>query len=193
MASSYTGVSHVNTDALAILAADQGFRGRILGPVNPGGVQLAVPEQPFGGQFVNPGKRLLAESQGNVQALTDGNWLVGYGRLPNLTEFDPSGHVLLDATLGREVQSFKSLLFAWSGQPTSAPALVARRAGGGNVSLRAGDLGSGQALGRAARRRRHRRRRWPARPRCRWPARRRCLWRRPRSRPRRARRARRRR
>jgi hypothetical protein len=89
------------------------------------------------GQFANPGKRLLAESQGNMQALAGGNWLVGYGRLPNLTEFDSSGHVLLDATLGREVQSFKSLLFAWSGQPTSAPALVARRAGAGSLSLAA--------------------------------------------------------
>jgi hypothetical protein len=72
-----------------------------------------------------------------MQALAGGNWLVGYGRMPNLTEFDSSGHVLLDATLGREVQSFKSLLFAWSGQPTSAPALVARRAGAGSLSLAA--------------------------------------------------------
>ena len=32
MSSSYTGVPRVNTDALATLAADQGFRGRILGP-----------------------------------------------------------------------------------------------------------------------------------------------------------------
>src|SRR5581483_512062 len=35
MASSYTtsaGTPRVNTDALAILAADQGFRGRVLGP-----------------------------------------------------------------------------------------------------------------------------------------------------------------
>ena len=88
-------------------------------------------------QLVNPNKRLLAESQGNTQALAQGNWLVGYGRLPNVTEFDSSGHVLLDATLGKQVQSFKSLLYAWSGHPTSAPALVARAGAGGAVSLSA--------------------------------------------------------
>ena len=88
-------------------------------------------------QLANPNKRLLAESQGNTQALAQGNWLVGYGRLPNVTEFDSSGRVLLDATLGKQVQSFKSLLFAWSGHPTSAPALVARAGASGTVALSA--------------------------------------------------------
>jgi hypothetical protein len=88
-------------------------------------------------QLVNPNKRLLAESQGNTQALAGGNWLIGYGRLPNVTEFDASGRVLLDATLGKQVQSFKSLLYAWSGHPTSAPALVARAGTAGTVSLSA--------------------------------------------------------
>jgi hypothetical protein len=38
--------------------------------------------------------------------LAAGNWLLGYGRLPNFTEFDPAGRVLFDATLGRSVQDF---------------------------------------------------------------------------------------
>ena len=53
MASSYRGVTRVNTDALALLAAEQGFRGRILGPANPSGVQVGVPGHETG-QFVNP-------------------------------------------------------------------------------------------------------------------------------------------
>ena len=53
MASSYTGITRVNTDALAVLAAEQGFRGRVLGPVNPAGVQVAVPNQ-LTGQLVPP-------------------------------------------------------------------------------------------------------------------------------------------
>jgi len=53
MASSYTGITRVNTDALATLAAEQGFRGRVLGQVNPAGVQVGVPSQ-LTGQLVPP-------------------------------------------------------------------------------------------------------------------------------------------
>jgi hypothetical protein len=88
-------------------------------------------------QFVNPSKRLLAESQGSALVLPDGNWLLGYGRLPNVTEFDPSGHVLLDASLGKNVQSFKALLSSWEGQPASPPALAVHAAGAGTLSLAA--------------------------------------------------------
>jgi hypothetical protein len=72
---------------------------------------------------VNPSKMLLSESQGNMLSLPGGNWLLGYGRLPNLTEFDPSGRVLLDATLGKDVQNYSSSLSSWRGQPTDPPSL----------------------------------------------------------------------
>jgi hypothetical protein len=80
--------------------------------------------------LANPNRTLLAESQGNAQALPGGNWLLGYGRLPNFTEFDAAGHVLFDATLGKQVQNFKTFLAPWSGQPTSRPAVKASAAGG---------------------------------------------------------------
>ena len=66
MASSSTGVSSVDTDALATLAAEQGFRSRDLGPVNPGGVQTGVPIQPTGGQFVSPA--MVANPQSTVNS-----------------------------------------------------------------------------------------------------------------------------
>jgi Arylsulfotransferase (ASST) len=80
-------------------------------------------------QFTNPTITLLAESQGNTLNLsgaesTSGNWLMGYGGLPNFTEYDPSGHVLLDGTLGKSVQSFRTYLSPWSGQPASAPSVA---------------------------------------------------------------------
>lgn len=88
------------------------------------------------GRFTNPRRTLLAESQGNMQSLAGGNWLLGYGRLPNFTEFDASGHVLFDATLGRNVQNFRTYLSPWSGHPKSAPSLVVKalRAGGVTVA-----------------------------------------------------------
>ena len=88
-------------------------------------------------QFVNPTKTLLAESQGNALGLPDGNWLLGYGRLPNVTEFDAAGHVLLDATLGKNVQDFKTFLSPWSGQPRTAPSLAALPASAGAVTVAA--------------------------------------------------------
>ncbi len=73
-------------------------------------------------QLVNPSQTLLASSQGNTSALPGGNWLLGYGGLPNFTEFDGSGHVLLDGTLGPEVQNFRTSLGQWSAQAPGAPA-----------------------------------------------------------------------
>ena len=80
-------------------------------------------------QFTNPTKTLLAESQGNLLNLspgenTSGNWLMGYGGLPNFTEYDPAGHVLLDGTLGKNVQSFRTYLQPWSAQAPGVPAVT---------------------------------------------------------------------
>jgi hypothetical protein len=80
--------------------------------------------------FTNPSRRLLAESQGNMLSLPGGDWLMGYGRLPNFTEYDASGHVLLDGTLGKNVQDFRTYLGPWSATAPGAPSLSAKAAGG---------------------------------------------------------------
>jgi hypothetical protein len=80
--------------------------------------------------LVNPAKTLLAPAQGNLAGLPQGDWLMGYGNLPNFTEYDSAGHVLLDGTLGHNVQDFRIYLAPWSGQPTTLPAIVASRNGG---------------------------------------------------------------
>ena len=78
-------------------------------------------------QFTNPTQTLLAESQGNVLSLPGGNWLLGYGGLPNFTEFDSAGHVLFDATLGKNVQDFRTYLVAVE-RPSDEHALAGRSA-----------------------------------------------------------------
>jgi len=80
-------------------------------------------------QYANPSKTLLAESQGNALSLPAGNWLLGYGRLPNFTELGPAGQVLLDGTLGSQVQNFNTFLAPWSARPRSRPAVLAERSG----------------------------------------------------------------
>ena len=67
--------------------------------------------------FVNPTKTLLAPAQGNTLSFPGDHWLMGYGNLPNFTEYDSPGHVLLDGTLGHNVQDFRTYLSPWSGRP----------------------------------------------------------------------------
>ncbi|MGA2452667.1 MAG: arylsulfotransferase family protein [Solirubrobacteraceae bacterium] len=86
-------------------------------------------------QFVNPTKTLLATSQGNTLSLPGGDWLMGYGGLPNFTEYDSSGHVLLDGTLGKSVQSFRTYLSPWSGQPPGVPSVIATPGSGGTIAV----------------------------------------------------------
>jgi len=65
MTSSYVNPSarRVDVDALAILAAEQGFRGRVLGPVNPGGYLSGVTVA--SGQFVSPAQQVYPQSTVN--------------------------------------------------------------------------------------------------------------------------------
>jgi hypothetical protein len=81
-------------------------------------------------QFINPYRTLLASSQGDTFSLPGGDWLLGYGGLPNFTEFDSAGHVLLDGTLGRNVQSFKVLLYPWSAHAPGSPSVAVSSAAG---------------------------------------------------------------
>jgi hypothetical protein len=88
-------------------------------------------------QFTNPDATLLASSQGDLLNLPGGNWLMGYGGLPNFTEYTSSGQVLLDATLGLHVQDFRTFLAPWSGQPNTTPSIAAQTAGAGQLSVEA--------------------------------------------------------
>ena len=83
--------------------------------------------------FTNPSKTLLASSQGNMlnlsQANTSGNWLMGYGGLPNFTEYNPKGEVIFDASLGENVQDFRTYLSPWSATPTTSPSIAVQASG----------------------------------------------------------------
>jgi hypothetical protein len=105
-------------------AEEKQSRGLVLDPDTASGMVTLVK------QFSNPNATLLTDSQGDLLSLPGGNWLMGYGGLPNFTEFDGAGRVLLDATLGPEVQSYRTYLAPWNGQPTTPPAIAAQSASG---------------------------------------------------------------
>ncbi|HEY2180117.1 MAG TPA: arylsulfotransferase family protein [Solirubrobacteraceae bacterium] len=74
-------------------------------------------------QIVHP-PPLLSESQGNAQALENGDWLIGWGQDPHLSEFSASGALLFDARFPAHTQSYRSFRFRWSGDPAEPPAFA---------------------------------------------------------------------
>ncbi len=72
-------------------------------------------------RFINSSRMLLAGSQGSVQQLAGGDWLLGYGELPNFTEFNSSGQIVYDARLGKNTQDFRTYEFPWSATPAQPP------------------------------------------------------------------------
>ena len=73
---------------------------------------------------------LVAGSQGNVQALAGGDWMVGWGEEPYLSEFGPAGQLLFDAHLPAAYESYRTFRQAWSGQPSTPPALAVVKGAG---------------------------------------------------------------
>jgi hypothetical protein len=78
------------------------------------------------GQLVRTSGPLATGSQGNVQALPGGGWMVGWGGLPNFTEFNARGEIVYDAQLPHGENSYRVYRLPWSGQPSERPAAVAK-------------------------------------------------------------------
>jgi hypothetical protein len=68
---------------------------------------------------------LLAASQGNMQTLANGNALVGYGAVPEISEYAAGGALLYDAHLPFDLTFYRAFRFPWSGRPLAPPAVLA--------------------------------------------------------------------
>ena len=76
----------------------------------------------------------LAISQGNAQLLPNGDTLVGWGSVPRITEFSPTGRVVYDATFTDGDDSYRAYRFTWTGTPKTRPAIaVGKRDGPATV------------------------------------------------------------
>ena len=76
---------------------------------------------------------LVADSQGNVQALEDGDWVIGWGQAGYLSEVEPSGHLLFDAHLPSGWESYRTYVLPWSAQPAVPPTVAVRRSSHGGL------------------------------------------------------------
>lgn len=81
-------------------------------------------------QFTHPSP-LLAESQGNMQALANGDWFIGWGQVPDFSEFSAIGQLLFDAHFPVHTQSYRDFRFAWVGTPAHPPAFAVQPGAGG--------------------------------------------------------------
>jgi hypothetical protein len=80
---------------------------------------------------------LSVPSQGNAERLSNGDLLVGWGRLGRLSELAPDGRPLFDAELPPGYDSYRAYSFPWTGHPTTQPAVAARRDQNGRTSVEA--------------------------------------------------------
>lgn len=65
---------------------------------------------------------IFTQFTGSAQVLSDGNVLAGWANFPQATEFSPAGNVLMDLSMTRF--SYRTLRFAWDGQPLQPPAVA---------------------------------------------------------------------
>jgi hypothetical protein len=78
---------------------------------------------------------LVAGSQGNVQALAGGDWMVGWGQAGYLSEIGPAGQLLFNAHLPPDWETYRAYALPWSGQPAEPPAVAIARASNGRPTV----------------------------------------------------------
>jgi hypothetical protein len=74
-------------------------------------------------EYTHP-QKLIATSQGNVQALPNGNAFVGWGSSPFFSEYSKKGELLFDAEFPGSAQSYRAFRFPWKGDPVDEPAVA---------------------------------------------------------------------
>jgi hypothetical protein len=78
---------------------------------------------------------LLADSQGNVQTLSDQSSVIGWGAVPYVSEIDPGGRLLFDAHLPAGSSFYRAFRFPWAGHPLTLPTATATVLGGDSTAV----------------------------------------------------------
>ena len=69
---------------------------------------------------------LLSGTQGNAQALPNGNTMVGWGSQGYFSEFDSRGRYLFDGRVAAGNDTYRAYRFPWEGRPIRPPDVQAR-------------------------------------------------------------------
>ena len=85
-------------------------------------------------KYVHRPNRIVSRFMGNMQALDNGNVMIGWGSEPYFTEFGPNGSVEYDARLPKGGQNYRAFRLPWHGRPSVPPTAVYQyRRGKGTV------------------------------------------------------------
>jgi EmrB/QacA subfamily drug resistance transporter len=76
------------------------------------------------------GATFHSEYMGNTQILPNGNVIVGWGQVPFVSEYTPSGKLIFDAAFPSPDMSYRAYVQPWVGKPLSPPSGAARAAAG---------------------------------------------------------------
>jgi hypothetical protein len=80
-------------------------------------------------QITYPGAGIIAESQGNIQELSNGDSFVDWGQAGEISEFSPGDTLTFDMHLSAPANSYRAFRESWQAQPATRPALAVRAAG----------------------------------------------------------------
>jgi hypothetical protein len=75
--------------------------------------------------YEHPNPAMLAASQGNMQTLDDGSVLIGYGGVPQISQFASDGSLLFDSHQPYDMSFYRAYRFPWSAVPAAPPAILA--------------------------------------------------------------------
>ena len=102
-------------------------------------VVLAVDEEAMTARLVReyfaPEGMPIADTQGNVQVLPNGNVFVGWGSEPYYSEFTKDGRLLYHAAFAPWGESYRAFRLPWSGRPDGDPTVSVGGGKGEKVTL----------------------------------------------------------
>ncbi|HLI32240.1 MAG TPA: arylsulfotransferase family protein [Solirubrobacteraceae bacterium] len=88
----------------------------------------------------------LAGSQGNVERESNNNLFVGWGQLPDFSEYAPNGQLLYYGFLPGADESYRTYRAPWIGLPAGSPSVLARASAPGTVTVSASWNGATQIV-----------------------------------------------
>ena len=86
-------------------------------------------------EYFAPAGMPIADTQGNVQVLPNGNVFVGWGSEPFLSEFSEDGELLFHAAFAPWGESYRAFRLPWSGRPDDDPTMTTEGGRGDKVTL----------------------------------------------------------
>jgi hypothetical protein len=74
---------------------------------------------------------IFAETQGDLERLPDGSWWIGWGNVNESSQVSAAGTQLYEAHTPAGSESYRTLRYPWSAEPTTRPSLALLAAGAG--------------------------------------------------------------